>query len=75
MCSCMFICLCLNPPRKDTTKSLANQPPHDPRFLPEARRLVDSKLQRIFLSSDDIARIVGIVSSRDIMLQVLDQLA
>ncbi|CAL1136951.1 unnamed protein product, partial [Cladocopium goreaui] len=40
-----------------------------------ARRLVDSKLQRIFLSSDDIARIVGIVSSRDIMLQVLDQLA
>lgn len=40
-----------------------------------ARRLVDSKLQRIFLSSDDLARIVGIVSSRDIMLQVLDQLA
>ena len=44
-------------------------------MAPQARRLVDSKLQRIFLSSDDIARIVGIVSSRDIMLQVLDQLA
>lgn len=41
----------------------------------EARRLVDSKLLRIFLSSDDLARIVGIVSARDILSQVLDQLA
>ncbi|CAJ1388218.1 unnamed protein product [Effrenium voratum] len=38
-----------------------------------AQRLVDSRLQRIFLASDDIARIVGIVSSRDILLQILDQ--
>eukprot|EP00434_Breviolum_minutum_P040785 symbB.v1.2.036261.t1/scaffold5077.1/size31199/4 len=34
-----------------------------------ARRLVDSKLLRIFLSSDDLARIVGIVSARDILSQ------
>jgi len=39
-----------------------------------AQRLLASKLQRIFLSSDEIARIVGIVSSRDILLEVLDQL-
>jgi len=39
-----------------------------------AQRLVASKLQRIFLASDEIARIVGIVSSRDILLQVLDQI-
>jgi len=39
-----------------------------------AQRLLSSKLQRIFLSSDEIARIVGIVSSRDILLEVLDQI-
>ncbi|CAE7516948.1 CPK1 [Symbiodinium pilosum] len=39
-----------------------------------ALRLIASKLQRIFLASDEIARIVGIVSSRDILLQVLDQI-
>jgi len=39
-----------------------------------AQRLVESQLQRIFLSSEEIARIVGIVSSRDILLEVLDQL-
>jgi len=39
-----------------------------------AHRLLASKLQRIFLSSDQISRIVGIVSSRDILVEVLDQL-
>mmetsp|Transcript_83812 Transcript_83812/g.242067 ORF Transcript_83812/g.242067 Transcript_83812/m.242067 type:complete len:807 (+) Transcript_83812:89-2509(+) len=39
-----------------------------------AYRLLASKLQRIFLSSDEISRIVGIVSSRDILVEVLDQL-
>jgi len=39
-----------------------------------AQRLVTSQLQRIFLSSEELARIVGIVSSRDILLEVLDQL-
>ncbi|CAE8641559.1 unnamed protein product [Polarella glacialis] len=39
-----------------------------------ASRLLASKLQRIFLSSDEIARIVGIVSSRDILVEVLEQL-
>jgi len=39
-----------------------------------ARRLLASKLQRIFLSSHEIARIVGIVSSREILIEVLDQL-
>eukprot|EP00928_Gymnodinium_smaydae_P021964 TRINITY_DN18604_c0_g2_i1.p1 TRINITY_DN18604_c0_g2~~TRINITY_DN18604_c0_g2_i1.p1 ORF type:complete len:1227 (-),score=308.73 TRINITY_DN18604_c0_g2_i1:43-3723(-) len=39
-----------------------------------ASRLKASNLQRIFLSSDEIARIVGIVSSRDILIEVLDQL-
>uniref|UniRef100_A0A7S2Q5N0 Protein kinase domain-containing protein n=1 Tax=Zooxanthella nutricula TaxID=1333877 RepID=A0A7S2Q5N0_9DINO len=39
-----------------------------------ARRLLSSKLQRIFLSSDEIARIVGIVSSRHILADVIDQL-
>lgn len=39
-----------------------------------ARRLIASKLQRIFLSSHEIARIVGIVSSREILMEVLDQL-
>lgn len=39
-----------------------------------ASRLLASKLQRIFLSSDEIARIVGIVSSREILIEVLDQL-
>lgn len=39
-----------------------------------ATRLVASKLQRIFLSSSEIARIVGIVSSRDILVEVIDQL-
>jgi len=39
-----------------------------------AHRLLASKLQRLFLSSDEIARIVGVVSSRDILLEVLDQI-
>jgi len=39
-----------------------------------AQRLLASKLQRIFLSSDEIARIVGIVSSSDILREVADQL-
>ncbi|CAJ1395370.1 unnamed protein product [Effrenium voratum] len=39
-----------------------------------AKRLLASKLQRIFLSSHEIARIVGIVSSREILMEVLDQL-
>ncbi|CAE7665229.1 CPK1, partial [Symbiodinium necroappetens] len=39
-----------------------------------ALRLLASKLSRLFLASDEIARIVGIVSSRDILLQVLDQI-
>jgi len=39
-----------------------------------ASRMLASKLQRIFLSSQEIARIVGIVSSRDILLEVLDKL-
>eukprot|EP00439_Symbiodinium_sp_Y106_P039897 s767_g4.t2 len=39
-----------------------------------ALRLLASKLSRLFLASDEIARIVGIVSSRDIILQVLDQI-
>lgn len=39
-----------------------------------ARQLLASKLQRIFLSSHEIARIVGLVSSRDILIEVLDQL-
>jgi len=38
-------------------------------------QMLASKLQRIFLSSREIARIVGIVSSRDILLEVLGQLA
>jgi len=39
-----------------------------------AQRILESKLQRIFLSSEELARIVGIVSSRDILIEVLDQL-
>ncbi|CAE7492889.1 PIP5K6 [Symbiodinium pilosum] len=39
-----------------------------------ATRLLASKLQRIFLSSNEIARIVGIVSSREILIEVVDQL-
>jgi len=39
-----------------------------------ASRLLASKLQRIFLSSEDIGRIVGIVSSRDLLAEVLDQI-
>mmetsp|Transcript_83806 Transcript_83806/g.242023 ORF Transcript_83806/g.242023 Transcript_83806/m.242023 type:complete len:121 (-) Transcript_83806:124-486(-) len=39
-----------------------------------AKRLLASKLQRIFLSSEELARIVGIVSSRDILIEVLDSL-
>lgn len=39
-----------------------------------AQRLLASKLQRIFLSSEEIARIVGTVSSRDILAEVLDQI-
>merc|ERR1712222_303588 len=35
----------------------------------------EQQLQRIFLSSREIARIVGIVSSRDILLEVLGQLS
>jgi len=39
-----------------------------------AQRLLASKLRRVFLSSDDIARIVGIVGSRDILVEVVDDL-
>eukprot|EP00928_Gymnodinium_smaydae_P048071 TRINITY_DN32119_c0_g1_i1.p1 TRINITY_DN32119_c0_g1~~TRINITY_DN32119_c0_g1_i1.p1 ORF type:complete len:1183 (-),score=171.06 TRINITY_DN32119_c0_g1_i1:108-3656(-) len=39
-----------------------------------AEKLLASKLQRIFLSSDELGRIVGIVSSRDILVEVLDQI-
>lgn len=39
-----------------------------------ATRLLASKLQRLFLSSNEIARIVGIVSSREILIEVFDQL-
>jgi CBS domain-containing protein len=39
-----------------------------------AQRLMASKLQRIFLSSADLGRIVGIVGSRDILLEVINQL-
>jgi len=39
-----------------------------------AHRLLTSKFQRLFLSSDEIARIVGVVSSRDILVEVLDQI-
>jgi len=39
-----------------------------------AQRLLASRLQRIFLSSDELARIVGIVSSRDILIEILDQI-
>lgn len=38
-----------------------------------AVRLLASKLQRIFLSTDETGRIVGCVSSRDILVEVLDQ--
>ena len=37
-------------------------------------RLLSSKQQRIFLSSDTIARVVGIVSARDILLEVKSQI-
>jgi len=40
-----------------------------------ASRLLSSKLQRIFLSSDELARIVGVVSARDILAEVLDQVS
>merc|ERR1712222_67802 len=39
-----------------------------------ASRLLTSKLQRIFLSCDEIARIVGLISSRDILVEVFDRL-
>eukprot|EP00747_Dinoflagellata_sp_TGD_P125015 gnl/TRDRNA2_/TRDRNA2_174094_c0_seq1.p1 gnl/TRDRNA2_/TRDRNA2_174094_c0~~gnl/TRDRNA2_/TRDRNA2_174094_c0_seq1.p1 ORF type:complete len:1105 (+),score=166.55 gnl/TRDRNA2_/TRDRNA2_174094_c0_seq1:277-3315(+) len=39
-----------------------------------ASRLLASKLERIFLSSDTTSRIVGNVSARDILIEVLDQL-
>merc|ERR1711920_1096027 len=38
-----------------------------------AHRLLQSKVQRIFLSSEEIGRIIGIVSSRDIVLEVLSE--
>lgn len=40
-----------------------------------ACRLLASKLQRIFLSSDELARIVGIVSARDILAEILDHVS
>eukprot|EP00928_Gymnodinium_smaydae_P031830 TRINITY_DN23236_c0_g2_i1.p1 TRINITY_DN23236_c0_g2~~TRINITY_DN23236_c0_g2_i1.p1 ORF type:complete len:1239 (+),score=158.27 TRINITY_DN23236_c0_g2_i1:40-3717(+) len=39
-----------------------------------ACRLVASKLRWVFLSSAELARIVGIVSARDILAEVIDQL-
>jgi CBS domain-containing protein len=39
-----------------------------------ATRLHRSKLHRIFLSCREISRIVGIVSSRDILVELMDQL-
>lgn len=39
-----------------------------------AQRLLASRLQRIFLSSQEVSRIVGLVSSRDILVEVFDQL-
>jgi len=39
-----------------------------------ATKLLASRLQRIFLSSEEIARIVGIVSSRDILVEVYGEL-
>lgn len=39
-----------------------------------ASRLSHSKARRIFLSSEEIARIVGIVSARDILVEIYDQL-
>jgi len=39
-----------------------------------SQRLLASKLLRVFLSSDDIARIVGIVGSRDILVEVISDL-
>jgi len=39
-----------------------------------AQTLLKSKLQRIFLSSIELARIVGIVGTRDILIEVIDDL-
>merc|ERR1712072_485132 len=39
-----------------------------------ASRLVSSKCRRIFLSSDEIARIVSIVSARDILVEIYGRL-
>mmetsp|Transcript_78687 Transcript_78687/g.218542 ORF Transcript_78687/g.218542 Transcript_78687/m.218542 type:complete len:1178 (-) Transcript_78687:74-3607(-) len=39
-----------------------------------AQRLLASKLQRIFLASDELARIVGSVGSRDILVETIDQM-
>mmetsp|Transcript_84722 Transcript_84722/g.177180 ORF Transcript_84722/g.177180 Transcript_84722/m.177180 type:complete len:1165 (-) Transcript_84722:875-4369(-) len=46
----------------------------DDSLLALAERLHASGLQRIFLSCEELARIVGIVSSRDILVEVIDQL-
>eukprot|EP00929_Paragymnodinium_shiwhaense_P122853 TRINITY_DN9605_c0_g2_i1.p1 TRINITY_DN9605_c0_g2~~TRINITY_DN9605_c0_g2_i1.p1 ORF type:complete len:1202 (+),score=251.55 TRINITY_DN9605_c0_g2_i1:125-3730(+) len=39
-----------------------------------AHRLLTSKRPRVFLSSEELARIVGIVSARDILVEVLDDI-
>jgi serine/threonine protein kinase/CBS domain-containing protein len=39
-----------------------------------AQRLVESKLPGLFLSSEEIARIIGIVTPRDILVEIFDQI-
>lgn len=39
-----------------------------------ASRLLSSKSRRVFLSSDEISRVVGMVSARDILVEIHDQL-
>jgi len=39
-----------------------------------ASKLLASKLQRIFLTSEELARIVGMVSARDILVEVLEDM-
>lgn len=46
----------------------------DDSLLVLAQRMLSSGVQRIFLSCEELARIVGMVSSRDILSEVLEQL-